>query len=80
MKQQEIETILTEILLDKLGISETDTSAESTMKDLGADTLDEIEIVLELEKRLGIAIPDYILPKLQSIGSFCNSIEKGFKL
>ena len=80
MKQQEIEIILTEILIDKLAISKTEISSESTMKELGADTLDEIEIIIELEQKLGIAIPDEIMPGLQNIGALCNSIEKEFEL
>ncbi|MBT3382471.1 MAG: acyl carrier protein [Prolixibacteraceae bacterium] len=80
MKQQEIEIILTEILIDKLAISKTEISSESTMKELGADTLDEIEIIIELEQKLGIAIPDEIMPGLQNIGTLCNSIEKEFEL
>lgn len=80
MKQQEIETILTEILMDKLAISKTEISSKSTMKDLGADTLDEIEIIIELEHKLGIDIPDGIMPEAQNIGSLCSSIEKEFEL
>ena len=80
MKQDEIEIILAEILIKKLGISETDISSESTMKELGADSLDEVEIVFELEERLGIYIPENILPRVHTIGGFCNYIEKEFEL
>ena len=60
MNHQEIETKVTEILMNNLGISETGISFESTLKDLGADSLEQIEIILELEKEFGITIPDDI--------------------
>lgn len=76
MNHQEICTIVTEILMEKLGISETKISSESTMKDIGADSLDEVEIILEIEHKFGISIPDNIIPEVQNIGSLCNYIEK----
>ena len=76
MNLQEIEAIVTEILKDKLGISKTEISLESTMKDLGANSLEQVEIVLELEKKFDFAIPDDIKPELQNIGSLCKYIEK----
>jgi len=75
MNQQEIETKVTEILMNKLGISETEISFESTLKDLGADTLDAFEIILELEKEFGITFPDDIILEDQSIGSLSRYIE-----
>ncbi len=54
MNLAEIETKVTEILMNKLGISETVISFESTLKDLGADSLEKIEIITDLEKEYGI--------------------------
>ncbi|MBI5218526.1 MAG: acyl carrier protein [Bacteroidia bacterium] len=76
MNLQEIKTIVTEILTDKLGISETEINFESTMKDLGADSFDEVEIILELEHKFGISIPDDIIQEVQNIESLCIYIEK----
>jgi acyl carrier protein len=76
MTRQKIESIVTEILMDKLKISETKINLDSTMKDLGADSLDEIEIVIEIEQKFSISIPDYIDPEAQKISSLCNFIEK----
>jgi len=75
MNQQEIEIKVTEILMNKLGISETGLSLESTMKDLGADTLDAFEIIFELEKNFGVTFHDDIILEDQSIKSLCNYIE-----
>ena len=80
MNQQEIETRVIEIITDKLGISKTEISSESTMKDIGADSLDELEIILELEQELKITLPDEITPEVQTIGNLCKFIEKRFEL
>jgi acyl carrier protein len=80
MDQQEIETKVTEILMNKLGISETVISFESTLKDLGADSLEQIEIITDLEKEFGITIPDDITPEVQNIGSLCKYIENEISL
>ncbi len=76
MSRKEIETILTEILMDKLEIPETKISLESTMKDLGADSLQEVEIILEIEQKFTISIPDDLEMEAQKISSLCNFIEK----
>ncbi len=76
MNQQEIETKVIEILMNNLGISETEISFESTLKELGADSLEQIEIIIELEKEFGIVIPDDITPEVQNIGGLCKYIEK----
>ncbi len=74
MKLQEIETIVTEIIIDKLGISEADISHESTLKDLGANNLQKIEIILEIEQKFNISIPDYLEPEIFKISILCNYI------
>lgn len=80
MNLAEIETKVTEILMNKLGISETVISFESTLKDLGADSLEKIEIITDLEKEFGITIPDDITPEVQNIGSLCRYIENEISL
>ena len=80
MNQQEIEIKVTEILMNNLGISETGVSFESTLKDLGADSLEQIEIIIELEKEFGITIPDDITPEVQNIGDLCKYIENEISL
>lgn len=80
MNQHEIEIKVTEILMNNLGISETGISFESTLKDLGADSLEQIEVILELEKEFGITIPDDITPEVQNIGSLCKYIENEISL
>ncbi|MCF6331734.1 MAG: phosphopantetheine-binding protein [Draconibacterium sp.] len=80
MNHQEIKKIVTEIVSRKLKISETEISPDSILKDLGADSLDELEIILELEQKLKIMLPDEFTLELQTIGSVCKFIEKEFEL
>lgn len=75
MNLQEIETVVSEILIDKLGISNNDISQVSTMKDLGADSLDEVEIIIEIEKKFGIVIPDDDILQIQTIEDLCKYVE-----
>jgi len=76
MNLQEIETIVSELLIEKLVISETEISFKSAIKDLGADSLDEVEIIIEIEKKFGITIPDDDILQIQNIGELCEYIEK----
>ena len=73
--QKEIKEILKEILINKLGVSYSEVTNESFIRELGADGIDEIEIIVDLEQKIGFNIPDNITLEFLSIGSFCNSIE-----
>lgn len=75
MTRNEIEVIVTEMLMDKLNISETEVNLGSTMKDMGAESLDEIEMVIEIEKNFKISIPDNLEMEAQNISGICNFIE-----
>ena len=47
------------IIVDKLGVDETEVTPEATFtNDLGADSLDTVELIMELEKEFNITIPD----------------------
>lgn len=76
MNKQEIKIVVSEIIEKKLGISRTEIDSESTLKELGADSLDELEIILDIERRLKIILPDDITPEVQTIGNLCKFIEK----
>ncbi len=57
--RQEIETKVNEVLVDKLGVSESEVRPEAKLEDdFGADSLDAVEIVMELEREFGISISD----------------------
>ena len=47
------------IIVEKLGVNETEVTPEATFaQDLGADSLDTVELIMEFEKEFGITIPD----------------------
>ena len=72
INQAEIQTIVTEILMNKLGISTSEVRLAYNMKDLGADSLEQIEIILELEKEFGISIPEDIGLENKNLDSLCR--------
>ena len=74
MNQEEIEIKVTEILINKLGISTAEVSIESNLKDLGADSLEQIEIILALEQEFGISIPGDIVMEDKDIKYLCRYI------
>ena len=55
----EITERVTSIIVDKLGVSESEVTPEATFaQDLGADSLDTVELIMEFEKEFDIQIPD----------------------
>ena len=55
----EIEERVTAIIVDKLGVNASEVKPEATFaQDLGADSLDTVELIMEFEKEFGITIPD----------------------
>ncbi len=58
-----------QIIVDKLGVDESEISDESSFtNDLGADSLDTVELIMEFEKEFDIAIPDEEAEKIQTVG------------
>ena len=65
-----------DIILDKLGAEEDKiTEAASIMDDLGADSLDTVELIMELEEEFGIEIPDEEAEKLATVGDAVSYID-----
>ena len=55
----EIEARVKAIIVDKLGVDESEVTANASFtNDLGADSLDTVELIMELEKEFGMSIPD----------------------
>ncbi|MBM4033501.1 MAG: acyl carrier protein [Planctomycetes bacterium] len=66
---QEIEDKVRQIICEKLGAKpEQVTPATSFVNDLGADSLDQVELVMEFEDKFGMQIPDEQAEKLQTVG------------
>ena len=63
----EIASKVQKIIVDKLGVEESEvTPAASFTNDLGADSLDTVELIMEFEKEFGISIPDDQAEKIQT--------------
>jgi acyl carrier protein len=72
----EIQSKVVEIIVDKLGVDTSEVTLESNFtNDLGADSLDTVELIMEFEKEFNIAIPDDQAEKIATVGdavSFIN--------
>ena len=65
------------IIVDKLGVDEKEVTAEASFtNDLGADSLDTVELIMEFEKEFNIAIPDDQAETIQTVGDAVSYIEK----
>ena len=72
----EIASRVKAIIVDKLGIEESVvTEAAEFTKDLGADSLDTVELIMEFEKEFGITIPDDKAEGIQTVGDAIAYIE-----
>lgn len=64
---------VTEIIVKKLGVEESQvTDAASFTKDLGADSLDTVELIMEIEKAYDISIEESDADKIQTVGDVIN--------
>ncbi len=64
---------LKEIIVDNLGIESETISLESHLQDdLGIDSLDAVELALQIEESLGVAIPDDAFAKMETVGDLVN--------
>ncbi len=64
------------IIVDKLGVEESEvTPTASFTNDLGADSLDTVELIMEFEKEFGISIPDEEVEKISTVGDAIEHIE-----
>ena len=64
------------IIVEKLGVNENEiTETASFTADLGADSLDTVELIMEFEKEFGIQIPDDQAEKIATVGDAIAYIE-----
>ena len=76
----EIEAKVKEIIVDKLGVDEADVTPEASFtNDLGADSLDTVELIMEFEKAFEITIPDDKAEKIATVGDAIAYIEENAK-
>ncbi|TSA26958.1 MAG: acyl carrier protein [Bacteroidetes bacterium] len=68
------------IIVDKLGVDESEVTVEASFtNDLGADSLDTVELIMEFEKEFDIAIPDDQAEKIATVGEAIAYIENNTK-
>ena len=76
----EIESKVKAIIVDKLGVDEVEVVATASFtNDLGADSLDTVELIMEFEKEFGINIPDDQAEKITTVGDAISYIEANAK-
>jgi len=76
----DIDTRVKEIIIDKLGVDESEVTPEASFKnDLGADSLDIVELIMEFEKEFIIGIPDDQIESIGTVGEAIQYIEENTK-
>ncbi len=76
----EIASRVKAIIVDKLSVEETEVTNEASFtNDLGADSLDTVELIMEFEKEFGISIPDDQAEKIGTVGDAISYIEANTK-
>ena len=66
-----------EVIASQLGVSkDTITENSNILEDLGADSLDIIEMLMTLEEEYGITIPDEKINQVKTVGGICKLIEE----
>ena len=72
----EVQEKVVKIIVDKLGVKESEVTPEATFTgDLGADSLDTVELVMEFEKAFDIQIPDEDAEKITTVGAAIEYVE-----
>ncbi|UXX77670.1 acyl carrier protein [Reichenbachiella carrageenanivorans] len=68
------------IIIDKLGVEESEVSNEASFtNDLGADSLDTVELIMEFEKEFNISIPDDQAENIGTVGQAVEYLEANAK-
>ena len=72
----DISSKVTAIIVDKLGVDENEVVATASFtNDLGADSLDTVELIMEFEREFDIQIPDDQAEKIETVGQAIKYIE-----
>ena len=73
----DIATRVKKIIVDKLGVDEAEVTNEASFtNDLGADSLDTVELIMEFEKEFNLPIPDDEAEKISTVGLAIEYLEK----
>ena len=76
----EISNKVRAIIVDKLGVDEAEVTEQASFtNDLGADSLDTVELIMQFEKEFGVTIPDDQAEKITNVGEAIAFIEQNAK-
>jgi len=76
----EIKDKVTKIIVDKLGVDEAEVTMEASFtNDLGADSLDTVELIMEFEKEFDLSIPDEKAETIATVGDAVKYLESNSK-
>lgn len=74
---QDVQSKVRAIIVDKLGVDESEVVAEANFtNDLGADSLDTVELIMEFEKEFDISIPDEDAENIATVGDAVKYLEE----
>ena len=77
---ENLENKIKEIIIDKLGIEKSEiTESASFTNDLGADSLDTVELIMEFEKEFNVSIPDEDAEKIGTVGDAISYLKDNVK-
>ena len=66
------------IVAEQLGISTDDITAETTLEDLNADSLDVVEVMMALESEFHMEIPDEDAEKIKTVGALAEYVQNNY--
>ena len=74
---QDVESKVKEIIIDKLGVDESEVVSDANFtNDLGADSLDTVELIMEFEKDFDLSIPDEDAESIATVGDAIKYIQE----
>lgn len=77
MAKEEIFEKLKELVVDQLGVEDDEVTMEATMQDdLGADSLDLVDLVMSVEEEFGVKVADEDLENIKTVGDIVDYIEE----
>jgi acyl carrier protein len=80
MSDKPIDQRVKDIVVEQLGVKPDQVTPQAKfIEDLGADSLDTVELVMALEEEFGIEVPDEQAEKLQSVGDVIKYVEEAQK-
>ncbi|MFB6249250.1 MAG: acyl carrier protein [Salinibacter sp.] len=73
----DIEDTVKSIIVEKLGVDESDVTPDASItNDLGADSLDTVELIMEFEKEFDLTIPDEEAEEIATVGDAIDYLEE----